>query len=250
MALRDAFADLLDAGTPANSANSAKTRANTGPQPDLGACESLRILRIGAAPAEKFAGFADIRKPANGPQTRASACDSQNSQHSQGVMVKTCAGCLNRLRHGTCGEPVSAGLAPKFEIRWPPAGHAKNCPAYTAKAHTPAQDRPYRLTKDQGDACHWPVWSDGEIAAFTERTLNFIRRGVNATDADDLSERLTLRDREGLGMHLCLECAHYRPGRCGNHHAAGLGGPGLPHDLATQLQRCPGFRLSDAPTTR
>ena len=97
------------------------------------------------------------------------------------------------------------------------------------------------MTVEQGDACHWPVWSDAEIVAFTTRTLYFMRRGVNATDSDDLSERLTLRDREQDDRTLCLECTHYRPGRCGNHVRAGLGGHALPRDMATQLQHCPGF---------
>lgn len=86
MALRDAFADLLTA--PANPANLAKTRADAGLPPDAGVCESLRILRIGgtqaATDSEKFARFANIRRPENELPTRTNACDSQNSQHSQG----------------------------------------------------------------------------------------------------------------------------------------------------------------------
>ena len=156
--------------------------------------------------------------------------------------ARTCSGCSNRLRHGTCSEPVAAGLAPKFEIRWPPAGHAQTCPAYSAKTPTPAQDRPFRLSRAAADRCHLGGWKDAEIELFTARTLHFIRRGVTAGDADDLSERLTLRDRDADDRRLCLECRHFRPGRCGNYQAAGLGGPGLPRDLTTQLQRCPGFK--------
>ena len=234
MALRDAFADLLDAGTPANPANSAKTRADTGPQPDLGACESLRILRIGAAPTEKIAGFADIRKPENGPQTRANARDSQDSQHSQGVMVKTCAGCSNRLKHGTCGEPVGAGLAPKFTILWPPAGHAATCPAFSSKTPTPAPVRPFRLSKGAADLCHTPCWDDAEIATFVQRTLRFIRvHRLSVADADDLGEALLSRDRDGDDRRSCAECVHGgRAARCPD-------GSPLPVGM---LHRCESFK--------
>ena len=136
---------------------------------------------------------------------------------------------------------MAAGLAQKFEIRWAPVGHAQNCPAYNAKAPTPAQDRPYRLSKDAADRCHTPCWNDDEITSFTVRVLLFMRHRVSPTNADDLAERLTLRDREQDERRLCFECLHFRPGRCGNHAAAGIGGPALPHDLAALLQRCPGF---------
>ncbi len=38
----------------------------------------------------------------------------------------------------------------------------------------------------------------------------------------------------------CPECAHYRPGRCGRHRAAGLLYPDLGAELASLPQRCPG----------
>jgi hypothetical protein len=106
----------------------------------------------------------------------------------------------------------------------------------------PANTRPYRLSKTDADRCHFGDWDDAEIAAFTTRVLLFVRRGIDATDADDLAEHLTLRDRDGDELRLCLECQHYRPGRCGNHRAAGLNSPELGRDLAAMLQRCRGFR--------
>lgn len=48
--------------------------------------------------------------------------------------AKTCADCLHLLRHGTCGEPVVAGLMPSFGIVWPPDGHATGCAAFSARA--------------------------------------------------------------------------------------------------------------------
>ncbi len=46
----------------------------------------------------------------------------------------------------------------------------------------------------------------------------------------------------------CHACAHYRPGRCGNHRRAGLHAPDIGRDLATLLQRCPGFQAATVPT--
>ena len=49
--------------------------------------------------------------------------------------MRACTGCAHRLRRGTCAEPVAAGLATHFGIRWAPEGHAQSCPAF--KAPTP-----------------------------------------------------------------------------------------------------------------
>jgi hypothetical protein len=107
-------------------------------------------------------------------------------------------------------------------------------------AATPA--RPYRLTRADADGCHAGGWNDAEIATFTAHVTLFMRRGVSATDADDLAERLTLRDRDGDAQHACVECGHYRPGRCGNHRRAGLYSSDVGHNLSATLQRCPGFQ--------
>ena len=50
---------------------------------------------------------------------------------------RTCANCRHRLRLGTCGEPITAGLLTEkrgFGIVWPDPGHAATCPAWVAKA--------------------------------------------------------------------------------------------------------------------
>jgi hypothetical protein len=155
--------------------------------------------------------------------------------------ARTCAACRHRLRHGTCAEPVAAGFAPRFEIRWPPERHAETCQAYSAKTPMEALRSPHRLMKAEADRCHAPTWDDAEIAVFTGRVLRFVQRGIKAPDPDDLAERLTLLDRDGDDLRLCLECENYRPGRCGTHRAAGMNSPELGSDLATMLQRCPGF---------
>ena len=71
-----------------------------------------------------------------------------------------------------------------------------------------------------------------------------MRRGIDATDADDLAERLTLRDRDADDRVICVECSHYRPGRCGNHRSALMTTADIGRDLAAMLQRCPGFEAA------
>ena len=98
------------------------------------------------------------------------------------------------------------------------------------------------MSAQQASDCHAGGWDDAEIQAFTTRVMLFMRRGANTTDADDLAERLTLRDREADDSRLCLECRHYRPNHCSNHVNAGLRVADLGRDLATTLQRCSGFQ--------
>ena len=105
-------------------------------------------------------------------------------------------------------------------------------------------NRPYRLSPAASDRCHDGGWDDAEIAQFVARVALFMRRGIDAADADDLAERLTLRDRDADDRVICAECSHYRPGRCGNHRSALLATAEVGGDLAVMLQRCPGFQSS------
>ena len=98
----------------------------------------------------------------------------------------------------------------------------------------------------------WPhssAWNTAEIDAFTSRTMLFIRRGINATQADDLAEALVKRDREGDERRMCIECSHLSGSashtwRCRSAVAAGLSASAsieLPGNLVTQCQRCPAY---------
>lgn len=100
--------------------------------------------------------------------------------------------------------------------------------------------RPHKLTPAEADAAHAEPWNDAAIGRFVARVSLFLRRGIHATDADDIAERLHLCDVQGDARVLCLECAHLSGRRCGNARAAGVGRE-LPAELVTQLQRCPGF---------
>jgi hypothetical protein len=112
----------------------------------------------------------------------------------------------------------------------------------------PEHARPHKLTNEQATRCHAQPWGDEACGRFVARVGRLLRLGFDATDADDLSERLHLRDIDGDDQACCIECTHYRPGRCGDHQRAGLYGPELGRDVATMLQRCPGFSALDLPT--
>ncbi len=93
----------------------------------------------------------------------------------------------------------------------------------------------------------WPhsdAMNDAELERFAKRAQAFTRREITAEDAEAMANRLVIRDREQDDRHTCLECATYRAGRCGNHRSAGLQASELGRDLATRLQRCPGFQSS------
>ena len=102
-------------------------------------------------------------------------------------------------------------------------------------AATEPHRRAYRLSAAEADRCHAEPWDDATIARFVARLGLLMRRGFNATDADDLAERLHLRDVQGDDRACCVECRHYRPGRCGNPMAAGLLSPDVGRDLAVML---------------
>ena len=116
-------------------------------------------------------------------------------------------------------------------------------PTKSGQLAAASRDRPQRLTPDDADRCHSPCWNDAEIEAFTARAARFTQLG--RADADDLAERLTLRDRDGDDRRLCLECSWL--GDAGRCLAAASGRiPGADRRLEpvqTILQRCPAFGL-------
>jgi hypothetical protein len=89
------------------------------------------------------------------------------------------------------------------------------------------------------------AWADADIARFLDRRARLMRWGWAELDAERQAERLVKRDREHDERVSCADCAHYRPGRCANHCAAGLRSAELGRDLVAMLQRCPGFHHRD-----
>ena len=86
------------------------------------------------------------------------------------------------------------------------------------------------------------AWTDGDIARFLDRRARLLRWGWPEPEAEKLADRLVKRDREADPRVSCTDCRHYRPGRCGDHRAAGLDSAELGTELAAMLQRCPGFQ--------
>ena len=68
-----------------------------------------------------------------------------------------------------------------------------------------------------------------------------MRWGWPEPDAEAMAERLTTRDRELDERVSCVECCHYRIGRCGRHVSAGLMSADVGRDFVSLLQRCNGF---------
>lgn len=163
------------------------------------------------------------------------------------TVSRTCTDCQHLLQHGTCGEPVAAGLlADEFGIVWPLAGHATSCGAFMPKPAPLPAGRPYRLSAAEADRYHAGAWYDGGTGRFVARLSLFLRRGVAAEDSNDLAERLVLRDRDGDDRRACVECRNLTGRvstglRCKAARAAGVA-PELPAALVMQQQRCPAFQ--------
>ncbi len=102
--------------------------------------------------------------------------------------------------------------------------------------------RPYKLTRAEGDAAHADPWDDGAIARFQARAALIGQRGFCEQDAEDLAERLHLRDVHADHRHMCLECRRYTPGQCGDRREAGLESSDLSVELVVAMQHCQGFR--------
>lgn len=88
------------------------------------------------------------------------------------------------------------------------------------------------------------AWNDKDIARFLELQARLIWWRWAEPDAEYMAERLVRRDREQDDRVSCVECRHFRPGRCGNYRRAGLSTSEVGHDMAGLLQRCAGFQAA------
>jgi hypothetical protein len=113
-------------------------------------------------------------------------------------------------------------------------------PAGESEKFTPASD----AQKNPGT---WPsgtAWNAEEVDTFDQRLALFTDRGLSLKEAEELAELLLARDRDGDDRTLCIECAHFRRGRCTNWAAAGFvkaRDAEAMGDYASTLKRCPGF---------
>ena len=78
--------------------------------------------------------------------------------------------------------------------------------------------------------------------------IDLTNKGLSLNEANEIAQRLELRDSQNDDRILCFECYHLRGGlgfwRCANWQQAGIakraGGDGL-GDMVNLLQRCNGF---------
>jgi hypothetical protein len=183
--------------------------------------------------------------------TLAKAANPANREHGRGLAADStpCEG-LRISANGRAGaDPGEQNSQAFASVRKPPSSPQRQQQRGFSQNSQDSQgvacNRHFRLTPEQAERCHAGGWTDAEIALFVERHARLMRRGFTDGDADDLAERLTLRDREGDGRRLCIECLHLKAWRCGNHAAADVA-PELGRSLATLLQRCAGFEPMEA----
>ncbi len=80
------------------------------------------------------------------------------------------------------------------------------------------------------------------------RLIDLTNKGLSLNEANEIAQRLELRDSQGDDRILCFECYYLRGGlgfwRCANWQQAGIAkrvsGDGL-GDMVNLLQRCNGF---------
>lgn len=122
-------------------------------------------------------------------------------------------------------------LALKAEVTGPPA--------------TPRRSANPLMTPEEGDECHAGGWDDAEIEVFMARSARLSARG--RADAEQLAERLTLRDRQTDDRRMCLECSELEhSGRCGAARRGALTSTDRRFEPTQNiLVRCPAFRGSD-----
>lgn len=168
--------------------------------------------------------LADLLGPGANPEdTPANAANHANPKHPCGVPDDSEPAKVLRILAKpkpqiTDAEPDSQAFA---AIRRP--------------ENRPQSEHWRRLSQDSQDSQGHPLACDPVIVA------RLIRWGWQHAEAQAQADRLRDRDEHADFRHLCIECRHYRPGRCGNHRAAALCSADVGHDLATMFQDCAGF---------
>lgn len=86
-------------------------------------------------------------------------------------------------------------------------------------------------------------WTEAEMTRFMFRESLFIRRGLSASEAETLADRLALRDQHRDERRVCLECEHLqRSGHCFQASQGRLAGIDKRYEpVRDQLARCEGF---------
>jgi hypothetical protein len=98
----------------------------------------------------------------------------------------------------------------------------------------------------------WYTWPNSsamnsvEVDIFISRLIRFTDMGLGLVPAEQLADRLVIRDRDSDDRTICFECSNLRVGwRCGNWARAGVAiraiDANLPFEFMSLMQRCDGF---------
>jgi len=141
-------------------------------------------------------------------------------------------------------------LLEKAESAEPPSGAT----AKTAK--TPATNGPTPLLSVLSVPGEGPsansradldavAWTDADIERFKHYRHVATKAGFGKNAAEEIAERLVIRDREQDDRRACLECAELRAsGRCAAAGGFHWASPQL-EPVREVLQRCEGFKPND-----
>jgi hypothetical protein len=177
-------------------------------------------------------------------QTPAKAAIPANREHWRGLPAES-AGC-EALRIAANANPATGCTAPDSQafagVRNP--SNELQSKERRGLSQDSQDSQPDGAQRVEGDGLHLAAvaWTDENIRVFLDRRARLLRWGWAADDAEELAQRLVLRDREADARVSCAECQHYTPGRCANHRRAGLVTAEVGRDLAGLLQRCAGFK--------
>lgn len=84
---------------------------------------------------------------------------------------------------------------------------------------------------------------DAEIERMASRHRMIQTHGYTLDDAEVIADRLLLRDRTKLDMHVCLECSNLSGRRCLAARQLGAAPAWTP--IRHELQRCPAFEAKE-----
>lgn len=89
-----------------------------------------------------------------------------------------------------------------------------------------------------------PAWGDREIKRFTFRVGLFTRRSLPRAAAEQLADKLAVRDYERDDRRICLECSNIqRNGRCFKQQDGANGRSPRWEPVRDLLQRCADFNF-------
>ena len=191
-----------------------------------------------------LAGFTGGADAALVPPTPAKAANSAKREHSRGLppALAVCEDQRIPAKQFHFDGDDDADSQPFAVVRKLETGRQSEQSCGSSQDSQDSQAYPAQCTADEVSATAAVACTDDDITRFIDRRARLMRWGWSEAEAEKLADRLSRRDREPDDRVSCIDCTHYRPSRCGNHGHAGLQAPDVGRDLASLLQRCPGFQ--------